>query len=91
MTQVHIDPEQLRNFAGELKKFNKVVNSYFQAMPGEMNRLGNTWRDQEYEKFKRGFGPALQKLSVFTQETEKVIPQIERDASAIEDYQKRGR
>ena len=89
MSQINVDPEKLRNFANELKKFTEVINNYFEVIPNEMNRLGSTWQDQEFEKFKRDFIPLVQKLKKFTQESKKIIPSLERDATTIEEYHKR--
>ncbi|MCW3488676.1 WXG100 family type VII secretion target [Dethiobacter alkaliphilus] len=91
MVQIHLDPEKLRDFSGDLSKFIDVINNYFNDLSRELNRLGASWQDQEYERFIREFEPARHKLKEFSEEARKLIPKLEKDASAIEDYQKRGR
>ncbi|MCL0040896.1 WXG100 family type VII secretion target [Thermodesulfovibrionales bacterium] len=91
MAQVHVDPEKLRRFAGELRQFTEVINNYFNLLSNEMNRLGSSWQDQEYEKFKRGFAPSRQMLQKFADESKKIVPLLEKDATDIEEYLKRSR
>ena len=91
MVQIHVDPEKLRNFSGDLSKFIDVINNYFNDLSRELNRLGASWQDQEYERFIREFEPTRHKLKEFSEEARKLIPKLEMDASAIEDFQKRGR
>lgn len=90
MAQIHVDPEKLRHFAGELKRTTEVISNYFNVLSNDLSRLGSSWQDQEYERFKRDFAPSRQILQRFALETEKIVPLLERDAAAIEDYLKRG-
>lgn len=85
---VNVDPEELRRFAGDLKKFNANVLQRFDKLTRETNRLGNSWQDQEFEKFKNHALPMLQLLKRFTNESDKLIPKLQRDADAIEEYRK---
>ncbi len=89
MSNIHVDPEKLRNFAGKLKRFNENINSYFEMLPRELTRLGDTWQDREYEKFKQALLPATRALKRFVTENEKVIPSLLQDAAEIEEYHKR--
>ncbi|MDW7651686.1 MAG: WXG100 family type VII secretion target [Bacillota bacterium] len=91
MSQVHVDPDKLRSFAGELKKFTDVVDNYFNVLNNELNRLGASWEDQEYDRFKREFIPVRQVLKTFVGEAGKLVPKLETDASVIEEFLKRGR
>jgi len=89
MAQVHVDPERLRRFAGELGRFTEVITNYFDVLSNELHRLGSSWQDQEYEKFRDSFAPSRQMLQKFANESKKIVPLLERDATAIEEYLKR--
>jgi uncharacterized protein YukE len=89
MTQLHVDPDKLRGFANDMKKFNEVILQCFDKLNRETGRLGQSWQDAEYHKFLSSYTPTLFNLKNFVSENEKLIPQLIRDADAIEEYQKR--
>jgi len=51
MPQAIVDPEELRRFALNLKKFNHDVQERITALGSQLDNLGRTWRDQENKKF----------------------------------------
>lgn len=85
MAQIHTDPEKMRRFAGNLKKFADTVNNEMSSMKGKLGRLGETWQDQQYEGFVEIFLKAEKMLKDFVNETQRTAPLIERDAAAIEE------
>ena len=89
MSQVHVDPEKLRAFAKELRRFSEVMNNYATVLSSELQRLGSSWQDQEYEKFMRDFSPTKQILKKFTSESQNIAPKLEKDADIIEEFFKR--
>ena len=84
MPQIHTDPERMRQFAGNLKRFADTVNIEMSSMKGMLGRLGETWQDQQYEAFVVIFSQAERMLRDFVHETQRTAPLIERDAAAIE-------
>lgn len=88
MPQVYVDPEKLRGFARQLKSFAKDVSNNVNRLGSQMGRLREGWRDQEYEKFARQFASAQKLLKRFVEETKKIVPLLEKDASVIEEYQR---
>lgn len=88
MAQIHTDPEKMRQFAGNLKRFADTVNNEMSNMKGKLGRLGETWQDQQYEGFVNIFLKAEKMLKDFVHETQRAAPLIERDAAAIEDAQR---
>jgi uncharacterized protein YukE len=88
MSQIHSDPEKLREFAGELKRFAAVVDEQMSALKSHLGRLGDTWRDQEFESFIHEFASAQNLLKNFVEETRRTAPLLERDAEALEDFQR---
>ena len=55
MPQAVVDPEELRQFAQSLKKFNAQLRDRASALGNQLATLSATWRDQEHEKFLREF------------------------------------
>jgi uncharacterized protein YukE len=86
--QIHTDPERMRRFAGDLKKFADTVSSEMAGIRGRLGRLGDTWQDQQYEAFVGIFEKAESVLKNFVEETRRAAPLIERDAAAAEEVGK---
>ena len=55
MPQAIVDPEELRRFARNLKKFTTLVEEGMGQLNGQMSTLSKTWRDQEQRKFMEAF------------------------------------
>ena len=51
MSQAIIDPEEVRRFAAELKRFNGDLRERTASLMARFTALGDTWQDQEQEKF----------------------------------------
>ncbi|HJQ32359.1 MAG TPA: WXG100 family type VII secretion target [Pyrinomonadaceae bacterium] len=85
MAQMHADPERMRRFAGDLKKFADAVSGEMSNIRGRLGRLGDTWQDQQYEAFVEIFARAEGVLKGFVEETRRAAPLIERDADAAEE------
>ena len=86
MAQAIVDPIELRRFAHQLKQFNGDLRDRIGALHGQMVSLGDTWRDQEHEKFLRTFEETLNVLGAFIEATEEHIPVLMRKAERIEEY-----
>ena len=55
MSQAIVDPNELRRFAANLKKFNAELEAGLTALSGQLHGLSATWRDQEHKKFVEDF------------------------------------
>lgn len=86
-SQIHVDPERLRAFADELASFVDVVEEQLNALKRNVSHLGETWRDNEFEKFKDEFEAAQHVLSQFAEEARQTVPSLRRDAERIDEYQ----
>ena len=47
MAQAIMDPEEVRRFAKELKRFNEEVSARAAALQARFTAVGSTWQDQE--------------------------------------------
>jgi uncharacterized protein YukE len=88
MSDVHVDPDRLRAIAEELSMFSSDIQAELTLLDGELARLGRSWQDEEYAKFKRAIQPLRRVLDQFQQEITRSKPDILADAEAIRAYQK---
>jgi uncharacterized protein YukE len=90
MSQAIVDPEQLRQFAMMLKRFNETLGNASGMLRQEMERLASTWRDQEHQKFSIEFEDQIKQLGRLVEASQRHIPYLIKKAELIEEYQKRG-
>ena len=86
MSQAVVDPAEVRRFAGNLKRFNGDLQTGLASIHGQMVGLGDTWRDQEHEKFREAFEETMKVLARFIEAANEHIPFLLRKAERIEDY-----
>jgi WXG100 family type VII secretion target len=86
MPQAIVDPEELRRFAQNLKKFSTEVQERMKSLSGQLAALERTWRDQEQKKFSEEFATQLQSLARFVDVIDKHVPYLARKAEIIEEY-----
>ena len=85
MAKAIVDPEELRRFALDLKRFNNELNTQISSLHGRFVGLGQTWRDQEHEKFSEEFEQTMKVLSRFIDSSNQHIPYLMRKAERIEE------
>jgi uncharacterized protein YukE len=86
MSQAIVDPAELRRFAHNLKRFNTELQSQMMVLRGQLLGLGQTWRDQEHEKFAQEFDETMLVVSRFVDATNEHIPLLLRKAERVEEY-----
>jgi uncharacterized protein YukE len=86
MSRAIVDPAELRRFAHNLKHFNDEVTHQLAVLQGQFAGLGDTWRDQEHEKFAHAFAETLQALARFVEASQQHIPFLLRKAERIDEY-----
>jgi uncharacterized protein YukE len=86
MAQAIMDPEEVRRFASELKRFNDDVQNKASSLQSRFAALGATWQDQDFEKFADEFVTTMKVLKKFVEVSEKQTPYLLRKAQAIERY-----
>jgi uncharacterized protein YukE len=86
MAQAIMDPEEVRRFAKELKRFNEDVQARAAALQARFTNLSATWQDQEHEKFAEEFVATMKVLKKFMEVAEKHTPFLLRKAQRIEEY-----
>jgi len=86
MAQAIVDPAELRRFASNLNQFNTELGERLAALHGQMTSLGDTWRDQEHEKFAQEFEQTMMVLERYMENISNHIPYLLRKAELIEEY-----
>ena len=86
MPQAIMDPEAVRRFAEELKKFNTDLQNRMAALQARFSALGDTWNDQEHVKFSEEFKQTLKALKKFVEISNQHTPYLLRKAQRIEEY-----
>ncbi|MGA9349958.1 MAG: WXG100 family type VII secretion target [Anaerolineae bacterium] len=84
--QAIANPEDLEHFARELKQFNGQLRDSMSRLQGQFGRLGDTWRDQEHQKFAQEFEQTMRVLHQFMRSADEQIPFLLRKAQRIRDY-----
>ena len=86
MAKAVVDPNELRRFAADLRKFNQDLQSGISTIGSRMNTLAQTWRDQEQQKFAEEFDQTLKVLQRLMKSSEEHIPFLIRKADRIDEY-----
>ena len=81
-----MDPEEVRRFAQELKKFNGDLQNGMQSLQARFAALGDTWQDQEQTKFADEFKQTMKALKKFIDVSNQHTPFLLRKAQRIEEY-----
>lgn len=86
MPKAYVNPEDLRRFAMELKRFNDDLKGEISGIHHRFTKLGETWQDQEHAKFAENFETLVRTLAKFADAAEKHIPFLLRKAERIQEY-----
>ncbi|MBX3357604.1 MAG: WXG100 family type VII secretion target [Phycisphaeraceae bacterium] len=86
MSKAIVDPEELRRFAQDLKRFNANLQNQMGVLQGRLTTLGQTWRDQEQQKFAEEFDQTMRVLGRFVDLSAQHIPFLLKKAEKIEEY-----
>ena len=81
-----MDPEEVRRFAEELKRFNSDLQTKIISLQARFAALGDTWQDQEHTKFTEEFKTTMKALKKFVEVSNQHTPYLLRKAQRIEDY-----
>ncbi len=90
MAQAVVDPEEVRLFARNLRRFNAELRERTGVLNNQLTALGATWRDQEHTKFAEQFDEHIKVIARLTEAAEEYIPYLLRKAEYIEQYQQSG-
>ncbi len=86
MSQAIVDPDHLRQFAGQLHRFAEEMKERSTALASQMNQLEQTWRDEQQRKFATEFTDQMRQINRLVKTTEQHIPYLLRKAEQIDAY-----
>lgn len=86
MPQAVVDPDDLREFARSLKKFNNDVRDRSRSLSNQLTALGASWRDQEHKKFLEQFEQGMKLIARFLENNDRHVPYLLRKADHIDEY-----
>ena len=86
MAQAIMEPEKVRRFAEELQRFNSDLENRMFLLQARFAALGDTWQDQDHEKFSEEFKQTMKALKKFVDLSKEHTPFLLRKAQRIEEY-----
>lgn len=86
MSKAVVDPDELRRFASDLKRFNTEMQSQIASIQRRFVKLGETWQDQEHAKFAETFEKMIGTMNKFVEASDTHIPFLLRKAQKIQEY-----
>ncbi|HEV2695586.1 MAG TPA: WXG100 family type VII secretion target [Verrucomicrobiae bacterium] len=86
MAQAIMEPAKVRQFAEELQRFNSELENRMTMLHARFAALGDTWQDQEHEKFSEEFKQTMKALKKFVESSREHAPFLLRKAQRIEEY-----
>ena len=86
MSNAIVDPNELRRFAEELKRFNGDLQNSLSSLQARFAGLSDTWQDAEHAKFAQEFQETMKVLRRFIESSSQQSPFLLRKAQRIEDY-----
>lgn len=86
MSKAIADPEELRRFAAQLKRFNDDLREQMAGLSSRLVSLGSTWRDQEHQKFAEELETAMRALARFNEAADQHVPFLLRKAERLDEY-----
>ena len=86
MPQAVVDPDELREFARALKKFNDLLRDGSSRINNHLNALSATWRDQEHKKFSQQYQEHVKLIGRFLETSEQHVPYLMRKADQVDEY-----
>jgi uncharacterized protein YukE len=86
MADVYVDPDRLEEFASKLVSSAHDMRGILQLLQASLQRLAETWRDNEYWLFVNNFQKIERHVEEFINEVERVVPELRKDAQYIREY-----
>lgn len=86
MAKAIVNPDKLRRFAYDLKRFNDDLKGQVTTVHRQFAKLSETWQDQEHAKFAETFQQMVRTLTKFVDASDQHIPFLLRKAERIQEY-----
>jgi uncharacterized protein YukE len=81
---IHVENiDQLKAYAVSLQAYLAKVREIEQELRNRLARLGDTWQDQEYERFRASFQRVSKQIKLFEEAAHKFPARIEDYAQRV--------
>ena len=90
MSEIVNDPAKLRSFRSDLAANAIFWEAMLKKLEVAMNRLGDSWRDDQYKVFQNEILMVKRSLEKLSEDTRKTMDELERDALKLEKYRNIG-
>ena len=88
-SEIFASPERIKLLAENLVMTANSLRAEIRQTEDALRRLGSTWRDQEFNKFKRVFDRLSLKIDELESEIRKRNPELREDAERLTAYLQR--
>ena len=85
MNQAFVLPEKLRAFASQLRGYAELTGNCMANLNTQLQRLGSSWQDQEYDRFVQEFQKTKSQLGALQAEIQKLVPELDSDAQKADE------
>lgn len=86
MSQVHANPEELREFAARLQACGENIAEEADATTAAFAALGDTWNDAKRAEFEDAFEELRECVRRFTDACDEHVPYLRRLADHLDDF-----
>lgn len=80
--QIHLTPEELDRFAQVLEQFSSELYESTRSLNGNLQQLGDTWRDAAFTEFETQFEQARNYIDNFVKIADEHVAFLKRKAHA---------
>ena len=86
MQQIRQDPQKLKDFCDQLNSHASYWQNSIGQLEGYMAQLGNSWQDEQFNKFGQEVTQLKSSLDEFATVTQTAISELRQDAERLEEY-----
>jgi len=86
VAEVKVNLEDLERFTKELDQFNVRAEAMLKELNFRFNRVGETWKDAEHQRFAAEFRESSKNLERFIVSSQKHIPVLRKRVESLRAY-----
>lgn len=86
MSQVHADPDALREFASRLAACEENIEGELSATSAAFFALGDTWNDAKRAEFEESFRELCECIRRFSEACNEQVPHLHRLADRLDEF-----
>ena len=85
MSQVHANPDEIRDFAARLQACDENTSEELSSTTAALAALGDTWDDVKSREFAEAFGDLQECIRRFSEACEEQVPHLLRLAEHLDE------